>query len=423
MVAGGLELRSIVPTPTPPVRGAALRLEGAVLRVDGSGFRFEEPVIRLEGALLPLEDSVADDGMRIPPALPLLGSKFELELGDEGAVGSPEGVLDWKLSPSGARVPSPAGGAELSVGRVSEEEGAGLVAERSVGRAGAPCGRSCGPLPRPGVAEGVNAGAALPVAGAALGASAELRDGRDSLGAALGAGVKALGGANRGAGAAVAGGAVVGGELKEGGVEVGGVAEGRAGVEPEGVPADGAALRSEGGAVTGRPGDAEGGRAAGVVAVAGAGEVAGAVAGGTGVAAGGFPAALPDELAGAGVAAGATAGGSPGEAAGAPPEAGAGETGRKPPPPAEPLLPDAGGEDGGSEGGSCCGAVQRELSTSARVGSVILTSLGRRILTFCEPPQGARNWRVSQSEILAADEPREPSKRGQTHNEGLTRWS
>lgn len=297
-------------------------------------------------------------------------------------------------------MPSPAGGAELSVGRVSEEGGAGPVAERRVGRAGAPCGRACEPLPRPGVAEGVNAGAALPVADAALGASAGLRGARGSLGAVLGAGVAALGGANRGAGAAVAGGTVVDGGAEEGGVEVDGMAEGRVGGEPAGVPADGAALRSEEGGMAVGPDDAEGGRAAGVVAGAGAGEVAGAVAGGIGFAAGGLPAELPDEVAGAGVTAGATAGGSPGEAAGAPPEAGAGETGRKPPPPADPLLPAAGGEDGGSEGGCCCGAVQRELSTSARVGSVILTSLGRRILTYCEPPQGARNWRVSQSEIF-----------------------
>ena len=93
-MAGGLELRSIVPTPAPPVRGAALRFGGTMLRVGGSAFRFEEPVIRLEGSVFPLGGSVAEGGIRIPAALPLLGSEFELEFGDEGAVGSPEGVLD-----------------------------------------------------------------------------------------------------------------------------------------------------------------------------------------------------------------------------------------------------------------------------------------------------------------------------------------
>ena len=93
MLAGGLELRSIVPTPAPPVRGAALRFEGAMLRTGGSGVRFEEPVTRFVGVLFPLGDSVAEGGIRIPPAFPLLGSEFELALGDEGAAGSPEGVL------------------------------------------------------------------------------------------------------------------------------------------------------------------------------------------------------------------------------------------------------------------------------------------------------------------------------------------
>lgn len=93
-MAEGLELRSIVPTPTPPVRGAALRFGGATLRVGGSGFRVEGPVIRLGGSVFPSGGSVAEGGIRIPPALPLLGSELELEFGDEGAVGSPEGVLD-----------------------------------------------------------------------------------------------------------------------------------------------------------------------------------------------------------------------------------------------------------------------------------------------------------------------------------------